>query len=78
MPPVSISLILVGYIIMIKHGPTLMESKTPYELKNIMMIYNLFQVVSNLLLWIYVSCQRFPYARHEQLSQLLLSEISFR
>lgn len=52
-PPISISLILIGYVIMISNGPKLMEAKNPYELKFIMMIYNLFQVVSNLALGVY-------------------------
>lgn len=54
-PPVSITLLLVGYFILTKYGPKLMANKAPFELNFIMMVYNLFQVVVNLTLGIYVS-----------------------
>jgi GNS1/SUR4 family len=57
-PPTSITLILIGYVILIKHGPSLMESREAFDLKHIMMIYNLFQVVSNTFLGLYVSLFR--------------------
>lgn len=56
-PPTSILFILIGYVIVTKHGPKFMEMRKPYELKFIMMIYNFFQVVSNLSIGIYVSSQ---------------------
>lgn len=54
-PPLAITSILIGYVILIKHGPKLMEKREPFELKYIMMLYNLFQVVSNFILGVYVS-----------------------
>lgn len=59
-PPLTISLILLGYVVMIKKGPKLMENQPAFDLKNVMMIYNLFQVVANLGLGVYVSRKNQP------------------
>jgi len=48
-PPIKVTLIWAAYILMIKHGPRLMESRKPFDLKYIMMAYNLFQVITNLI-----------------------------
>jgi len=52
-PPILICLILAGYVLMIKFGPKFMESKRPFELKKILVAYNLFQVIFNLILCVY-------------------------
>lgn len=54
-PPVTIACILIGYVVMIRKGPQLMEDRKPFDLKYVMMAYNLFQVVANLLLGCFVS-----------------------
>lgn len=52
--PLLMTIILTGYLLMIKHGPKLMESRKAFELKFVLMVYNLAQVVLNLALGIYV------------------------
>jgi hypothetical protein len=42
---------------MIKWGPKIMQDKKPYDLKNVMMIYNLAQVVLNTIIGVFVSSQ---------------------
>lgn len=54
-PPIPILTVLIGYVVMINFGPTLMKDRRAYEMKHIMMIYNLFQVIANLFINIYVS-----------------------
>lgn len=67
-PPISITIILVGYVLMIKYLPKVMESRKPFELKGILMVYNIFQVVSNLMLGVYVRL-RLQIKRTLQLQQ---------
>lgn len=52
--PLLMTIILTGYLLMIKHGPKLMESRKAFELKFVLMVYNFAQVVLNLALGIYV------------------------
>lgn len=54
-PPVSISMLLIGYVVMIKFGPELMEDRKAFELQHVMMIYNFLQVLVNLVMNIFVS-----------------------
>lgn len=56
---------------MTKHGPKFMEMRESYELKYIMMIYNFFQVVSNLLIGIYVS------GKYQNIVEFLFSKGKF-
>ena len=49
-PPLAIISILTAYVIMVKKGPSWMEQRKPFDLKNIMMVYNLIQVIINAVL----------------------------
>lgn len=53
-PPIVMMILLTGYLVMIKHGPKLMENRKAFELKTVLLVYNFAQVVLNLLLGIYV------------------------
>lgn len=54
-PPLVMVGIVATYLLFIKKiGPKMMENRQPFELKGIMMIYNLLQVVANLALGVYV------------------------
>ncbi|EEB15720.1 elongation of very long chain fatty acids protein, putative [Pediculus humanus corporis] len=47
--PISIFLILVGYLyFVLKLGPELMEKRKPYNMKLLLITYNLYQVLFNL------------------------------
>ena len=49
--PISIFLILVGYLyFVLKLGPELMEKRKPYNMKLLLITYNLYQVLFNLWL----------------------------
>jgi hypothetical protein len=54
-PPIPFAIILIGYILMIKWGPKFMADRRPYDLKNVMKLYNLIQVILNTYLGIDVS-----------------------
>lgn len=36
-------------------GPRWMEKQSPFQIKTVLIVYNSFQIVSNLLAWFYVS-----------------------
>lgn len=48
-------MILISYVLMIKWGPKFMDDRRPFDLKNVMMIYNLIQVILNTYVGIDVS-----------------------
>lgn len=52
--PIIMTMLLTGYLLMIKHGPKLMENRKAFELKTVLMVYNFVQVVLNLILGTYV------------------------
>ena len=54
-PPIPFAMILISYVLMIKWGPKFMEDRRPFDLKNVMMIYNLIQVILNTYVGIDVS-----------------------
>lgn len=62
-PPIPFAMILIGYVLMIRWGPKFMEDRRPFNLKNVLMVYNLLQVVLNFYLGIGVSkimnCKKF-------------------
>lgn len=58
-PPYIVIIILILYLILIKYGPKFMEKREPFELKYVMTIYNLIQVVSPFFLIPYVSLELF-------------------
>lgn len=53
-PPILFTSILIGYLMMIEHGPKLMATRKPFELKTILLVYNFTQVVLNVALGVYV------------------------
>jgi elongation of very long chain fatty acids protein 4 len=54
--------IIGAYIVIVKFGPKLMENRKPFDLKNVMMIYNLIQVIANTAIGVYVSGNRYSSA----------------
>lgn len=36
-------------------GPRLMEKRPPFQIKNLLIVYNAFQIIANIYVWIYVS-----------------------
>lgn len=53
-PPLVVFSLLAGYVAMVKYGPRLMKSLEPFELKTVLMVYNLIQVIFNLTLGVTV------------------------
>lgn len=54
--PVAIVAILAAYLyFVLSWGPTWMATRKPFELRNVMILYNSLQVVANLMLCITVS-----------------------
>ena len=53
-PPYTIIGILILYFILVKYGTKWMEKREPYELKFLMTVYNLVQVVTPFVLIPYV------------------------
>lgn len=46
--PVSITILLATYVYIVKYVlPRFMANKTPYDIKNIIIGYNIFQIVAN-------------------------------
>lgn len=35
-------------------GPRFMEKRAPFQIKNILIVYNAFQIVANIIVWLYV------------------------
>lgn len=56
-PPIPFAMILMGYVLMIKWGPKFMEDRRPFDLKNVMMIYNFIQVILNTYIGVDVSSE---------------------
>lgn len=56
--PLSVTMLLISYVLLIKIGPKLMQSRKPFELRNIMIIYNISQIILNFYV---VAVVRFSY-----------------
>lgn len=54
-PPVGLSLLLISYVTLVRKGPKFMRKREAFDLKHIMLLYNLIQVVINASLAAYVS-----------------------
>lgn len=53
--PWTVTFILVGYLVFVlKLGKSFMEHRNPYNLKNVMLVYNVGQVIFNFALFVYV------------------------
>lgn len=53
---VSVIGIVAAYLyIVLSLGPRLMEKRQPFQIKNVLIIYNMFQIFANLAVMIYVS-----------------------
>lgn len=49
--PIPIIVVMGSYVYFVKNlGPRLMQNRKPFELNNVMMIYNLIQVIANVVL----------------------------
>ena len=46
--PLPAMSIVIAYALFCKYGPQYMESRKPFELKKVMLVYNFLQVVMNL------------------------------
>lgn len=54
--PITMLSICVGYLyIVLSLGPRFMEKRKPYQIKNILIVYNAFQIISNIAVGFYVS-----------------------
>jgi GNS1/SUR4 family len=60
-PPLLITIILGGYLLMIVYGPRIMMARKPFELNTILLVYNFSQVVLNTALCVYVSKATFNF-----------------
>lgn len=58
-PPTLWALILVGYVILVKLGPKLMENRKPFEFKILIIIYNIFQIIANAMIVLVVKMSNF-------------------
>ncbi|XP_063695508.1 very long chain fatty acid elongase AAEL008004-like [Culicoides brevitarsis] len=59
--PLPVAAIIVGYLYFVKSlGPKLMTNRKPFELNNVMMIYNFVQVIANT----YLGCLAYYHAFH--------------
>jgi GNS1/SUR4 family len=54
--PMPVVTIFISYILLCKYGPKLMESQKPFNLKYVMIAYNLLQVFGNLYFITEVRC----------------------
>lgn len=54
-PYLVIGIIFAYLYIVLQFGPRFMEKRAPFQIKNILIVYNAFQIVANLVVWIYVS-----------------------
>lgn len=52
---------LVGYVLMVKYGPKLMELRKSNQLPKVLIVYNLTQVILNVALGVYVRFGKFKY-----------------
>lgn len=54
--PITIFGICFAYLYaVLSLGPRFMKNRKPFEIKNILIVYNAFQIVSNVFVWFYVS-----------------------
>ncbi|XP_005189663.3 elongation of very long chain fatty acids protein AAEL008004 [Musca domestica] len=51
-PVIPVSIIALYLLFVLKYGPKWMENRQPFELKNIMRVYNVIQVIANLVLFV--------------------------
>lgn len=60
--PIPIALLVIGYVyFVLRIGPRIMQDRKPFDLTNIIIVYNFIQVVANLYLGVVVrhDCARF-------------------
>lgn len=57
--PAPMLMILACYAALCTLGPKLMQSRRPFELKSLMIVYNLVQVVGCAVFWIFVRLKSF-------------------
>lgn len=51
--------IIVGYLyIVLSLGPRWMQNRPPFQIKNILIVYNAFQIVTNIFAFFYVRFHR--------------------
>lgn len=54
--PLTIFGVIAAYLyIVLSLGPKWMQNRAPFQIKNILIVYNAFQIVANFFVWIYVS-----------------------
>lgn len=51
----TVTVILVVYLaFVLKLGKIFMQNRNPYNIKNVMLVYNVLQVIYNVILFLYV------------------------
>lgn len=60
-PPTLFAMILISYVLMVKYGPKFMKDRKPFELKAVMMTYNLVQILINGIVSLMVSAINFHF-----------------
>lgn len=74
--------IVAAYLyIVLSLGPRLMEKRQPFQIKNILIVYNTFQMVANVAVWFYVSVFRSSMSnefRHFQLHFKIVQTKNFQ
>lgn len=64
--PAPMLMILACYAALCTLGPKLMQSRRPFELKSLMIVYNLVQVVGCAVFWIFVRLKSFKWTKIKQ------------
>lgn len=54
-PPILMAMLLTSYVLLVRWGPQLMKDRKPFELKYVMMLYNLIQILINGIVSLMVS-----------------------
>lgn len=54
-PPIFVVAIIAGYLYtVLSFGPRFMAKREPFKIKKILIVYNAFQIVANIFVWLYV------------------------
>lgn len=53
--PLTVFGIIAAYLyIVLSLGPKWMQNRAPFQIKNLLIVYNAFQIVANIYVWFYV------------------------
>lgn len=66
-----LGLIVIYVLFVTDWGPNLMKNRPAYDLKNVIKIYNLLQIIVNLLIGLYVSFRNFSVQKNENIRRIV-------